>query len=151
MPNIKTTLIGLAALALSTCIVTFARAHHGFAFEFDPEQQGTVAGVVTDVRFTNPHVVYMIDVETIDGTTEEWLLRTHNVGVMRRLGWDPQTIEVGDRMTAAVAQRRKPRLRPADGDHIMAVGTKPLDEISAGLPRCSENREHGRLQITWEE
>ena len=80
----------LVALILSMSLVTLAQAHHGFAFEFDPQQQGTVTGVVTSVRFANPHVVYMIDVETADGATEEWLLRTHNVGVMRRQGWDMQ-------------------------------------------------------------
>ena len=43
-------------------------------------------------------MVYLVDAELSDGTTEEWLLRTHNVGVMRRLGWDASTIKVGDRI-----------------------------------------------------
>ena len=91
----------LAALGLSMGLISIAQAHHGFAFEFDPEEQGTVSGVVTNVRFANPHVVYMIDVETVGEETEEWLLLTHNVGVMRHQGWDKQTVVVGDRIEAS--------------------------------------------------
>ncbi|HAY46583.1 MAG TPA: hypothetical protein DCY55_09930 [Gammaproteobacteria bacterium] len=91
----------LTAFALSISLVTIVQAHHGFAFEFDPEQQGTVSGVVTNVRFANPHVVYMLDVEMGDGKSEEWLLLTHNVGVMRQQGWDKQTVAVGDLIEAS--------------------------------------------------
>jgi len=90
----------LAALVVSGCVISQVSAHHGFAFEFDLQQQGSVSGVVTDVRFNNPHVVYMLEVETTDGGTDEWLVRTHNVGVMRGLGWDSETIQVGDRIEA---------------------------------------------------
>ena len=121
----------LAAVALSTCVVTLARAHHGFAFEFDLERQGTVAGVVTEVRFTNPHVVYMLDAETADGTTEEWLLRTHNVGVMRRLGWNMQTIEVGDRIEASGSLGR-------GGTKKLSLDTVLLADGSRQAPRGGE-------------
>ena len=131
MPNIKTALTGLVVTALSTCFVTLASAHHGFAFEFDLEQQGTVAGVITDVRFTNPHVVYMIDVDTADGTTEEWLLRTHNVGVMRRLGWDMQTIKIGDRIEASGSLGR--------GDtNKLSIDSVVLADGSSRSPRGGE-------------
>ena len=98
----------LMGLALSISLVPIVQAHHGFAFEFDPEQQGTVSGVVTNVRFANPHVVYMMDVETVDGETEEWLLLTHNVGVMRNQGWDNQTVAVGDRIRIKPTNRSSP-------------------------------------------
>ena len=88
----------VAALVLWACGLNQAQAHHGFAFEFDPEKQGSLIGEISEVRFTNPYVVYLVNAELSDGTTEEWLLRTHNVGVMRRLGWDASTIKVGDRI-----------------------------------------------------
>ncbi|HEY5623361.1 MAG TPA: DUF6152 family protein [Gammaproteobacteria bacterium] len=100
-----------------------AHAHHGFAFEFDTELQGSVAGEVTEVRFTNPHVVYMLSVETEDGA-EEWLLQTHNVGVMRRLGWDANTIRVGDRIEASGSLGRGGTRKLSIDSVILADGTR---------------------------
>ena len=131
MTKLRFTQRMLATFALSMCVVTHVRAHHGFAFEFDPERQGTVSGVVTDVRFMNPHVVYMIDVETADGATEEWLLRTHNVGVMRRLGWDLQTVEVGDRIEASGSLGR-------GGAKKLSLDTVILADGSRRTPRGGE-------------
>lgn len=100
------------------------QAHHGFAFEFDTEQQGTVTGVVTNVRFANPHVVYMVNVETNDGETEEWLVRTHNVRIMRGQGWDMQTISVGDRIEASGSLGRGGTKKLSMDTVILADGSK---------------------------
>ena len=78
------------------CSFHSAYAHHSFAFEFDADQQGSLIGEITEVRFVNPHVVYRMQAEQPDGTEEDWQLQTHNVGVMLRLGWTAETIQVGD-------------------------------------------------------
>ena len=120
-------------LALSVIAYGFgsAHAHHGFAFEFDTNLQGGVAGEVTEVRFVNPHVVYMLNVENADGVAEEWLLQTHNVGVMRRLGWDRDTIQVGDRIEAFGSLGR-------NGTAKLSLDSVILDDGSRLTPRGGE-------------
>ncbi len=131
MLNLRNIRVSLTAVALAMCGVNSANAHHGFAFEFDVEQQGTVAGTVTEVRYTNPHVVYMLDVETEDGTTEEWLIRTHNVGVMTRLGWDPDTIQAGDRIEVSGSLGR-------GGTRRVSMDSVVLADGSVRVPRGGE-------------
>jgi len=114
----------IAVVVFSACGLNQAQAHHGFAFEFDPEQQGSLIGEITEVRFTNPHVVYLVDAELSDGTTEEWLLRTHNVGVMRRLGWDASTIKVGDRIEVSGSLGRGGTKKLSIDSVILADGSR---------------------------
>ena len=121
----------LAGLALCLCLSGTSHAHHGFAFEFDVEQQGSLTGEITQVRFMNPHVVYMLDADTADGSSEEWLLMTHNVGVMRRLGWDPTTIEVGDRIEVSGSLGR-------GGTKKLSVDSVVLADGSRSTPRGGE-------------
>lgn len=49
-----------------------AQAHHSFSAEFDAKQSITLTGVVTKVRFTNPHSWIYLDVKNKDGTVTNW-------------------------------------------------------------------------------
>ena len=62
--------------------MTAARAHHSFAAEFLEDQTGTIEGTITEVWFKNPHVRYYVEVETEDGGTETWDIRSGS-----RRGW----------------------------------------------------------------
>ena len=44
------------AAALSTLLAGSALAHHSFSAEFDATKSADLSGVVTEVRFSNPHV-----------------------------------------------------------------------------------------------
>ena len=121
----------LAVGIFSVCVVSPSQAHHGFAVEFDPEQQGSLIGEITEVRFTNPHVVYLMDVDTVDGGKEERLLMTHNVGVMRRLGWDATTVEVGDHIEVSGSLGR-------GGTKKLSVDSVVLADGSRRTPRGGE-------------
>lgn len=131
MIDLRSAISSLIAMALAVCGAEMANAHHGFAFEFDVERQGTVAGTVTEVRYTNPHVVYMLDVEAENGTTEEWLIRTHNVRVMTRLGWTPDTIQVGDRIEVSGSLGR-------GGTQRVSMDSVVLADGSVRVPRGGE-------------
>ena len=131
MINFRIANSSLFAMMLTLCGATVANAHHGFAFEFDVEQQGTVAGTVTEVRYTNPHVVYMLDVEAEDGAMEEWLIRTHNVRVMTRLGWAPDTIQVGDHIEVSGSLGR-------GGSQRVSMDSVVLADGSVRVPRGGE-------------
>ena len=70
-------------------------AHYSFAAEFDADTRISVAGVIVEVRYRNPHVQYFI--ETDSG--ERWNVQAQNVPSLRRRGWTPDTLQQGDRIT----------------------------------------------------
>lgn len=107
-------------------------AHHSVAAEFDTSLQGELEGEITQVWFTNPHVRYRLTVEKPDGTTEDWELQAGNVTGLRRQGWTPESLEVGDRITVAGdlgrAGAKKVRIREivfADGHVLPPQGSAP--------------------------
>jgi len=89
----------LPALLLLTAIFFLghtAHAHHSFASEFDGNVQGEVSGTITTVWFRNPHVRYRMDVITEDGSLEEWDVQATSVTSIRKAGWTPDTLAVGE-------------------------------------------------------
>ncbi|HHX81587.1 MAG TPA: hypothetical protein GX696_01215 [Pseudomonadaceae bacterium] len=87
--------------ALLFAIATPLRAHHSFAAEFDSNARAELSGVVTEVRYSNPHVRYRIDVSAEDGGTESWELQTSSVTTLRQQGWTRDTIRIGDRIAVS--------------------------------------------------
>jgi len=76
-----------------------ARAHHAFAADYEAGNEGTIRGVITEVMFRNPHARYYLEVTNDDGSTELWDLETLNLMMLGRMGWDRNTIKVGDEVT----------------------------------------------------
>jgi len=83
------------ASLLALFSLSAAHAHHSFAAEFDIDTKITVEGVITEVRYRNPHVQYFI--ETDD--SERWNVQAQNVPSLRRLGWDKDSLQKGDRIS----------------------------------------------------
>jgi hypothetical protein len=81
------TLLGFSA--------TVSRAHHSFAAEFDVNTKISVEGVIVEVRYRNPHVQYFIET----GDDERWNVQAQNVPSLRRLGWNKDTLKIGDTIT----------------------------------------------------
>ncbi len=52
---------------LLLAFMDFSVAHHSFAFEFDRNQNATLEGEVTWVRFSNPHVTYRVRTQLENG------------------------------------------------------------------------------------
>ncbi|MGV3590508.1 MAG: DUF6152 family protein [Gammaproteobacteria bacterium] len=86
----------LSAAALSCLLATPAIAHHSFSAEFDASKSGTLSGVITEVRFSNPHVRYRVDVKQPDGSVENWEIQAGSVTSLRPQGWVADSIKVGD-------------------------------------------------------
>ena len=76
-----------------------AGAHHSFAVHFAGEELVTVAGVVTDFRFRNPHGMLKLRVADEDGAVTEWRAETNSPNILRRRGWSPESIKPGDAVT----------------------------------------------------
>lgn len=89
----------LLCTAIVCLLAAAAEAHHSFAAEFLGDQTLTIEGTVSEIWFKNPHVRYYIDIETDDGKTETWDVRTSSPTILVRRGWNRDTISAGDRVT----------------------------------------------------
>src|SRR5690242_19535046 len=81
------------------CAVNTAAAHHSFAVFFDTDSKLVkVTGVVREFRFSNPHGVVALDVRQ-GGKTVVWRAETNSPSILRRRGWNQQSIHVGETIT----------------------------------------------------
>jgi hypothetical protein len=73
-----------------------AQAHHSFSAEFDADVRASLVGTITEVRYSNPHVRYRIEVKNEQGETESWELQASSVTALRELNWHKDSVKVGD-------------------------------------------------------
>jgi hypothetical protein len=76
-----------------------AQAHHSFSAEFEADKTAELTGTITEVWWNNPHIRYRIEVAGEGGTVEEWELQAASITAMQQLGWNRQTIGIGDELT----------------------------------------------------
>jgi hypothetical protein len=117
----------LAALTLGAASLP-APAHHSFAVFFDTDSQlRKVTGVVKEFRFTNPHGLVTLAVHE-GGNEVIWRAETNSPSVLRRRGWTPGSIHVGETITIEGWPARDGslymRLRAASRDG-QPIGTAP--------------------------
>ncbi len=86
-------------LGLSLGLAESAAAHHSFAVFFNTDAQLVkVTGVVRDFQFRNPHGVITLVVPK-GGAQITWRAETNSPSVLRRRGWTPDSLHVGDKVT----------------------------------------------------
>jgi len=86
----------LALLFLPFAQINSAAAHHAFAADYEAGNEGVIEGVITEVIYRNPHARYYLEVTNDEGEKELWDLQTMNVGMLGRVGWTKETVQVGD-------------------------------------------------------
>ncbi len=59
----------------------------------------SITGKVVEVRLTNPHSHFFLDVTGEDGTTVSWKFEAGTPSGMLRNGYSPQVIKKGDTVT----------------------------------------------------
>ena len=72
--------------------------HHGLA-QFDMRHPVHMQGTVTDFQWINPHAYIHADLKDENGKVENWKLELGALGTLNRLGWSPNTVKRGDRVT----------------------------------------------------
>jgi hypothetical protein len=78
-----------------------AAAHHSFAAAYDTSEAGAISitGRIVNVRLTNPHSFFFLDVEGDDGAVVRWSFEAGTPSAMIRNGYSPQVIAEGDVVT----------------------------------------------------
>ncbi len=91
--------IGAAALVTTlTWQALPAIAHHASAPFYDPESRVEFEGTVTRWVFRNPHAFLFLDVDNGDGSVTEWQVELGAPVSIRRAGWTPDTLAIGQRV-----------------------------------------------------
>jgi hypothetical protein len=90
--------VGLAVIALGLASVPVA-AHHSFAM-FEMEKNVEYQGVVSEWKWQNPHVHFVVDIANAKGvdpqTVGRWDVEGGSVNIMSRQGWTRTSYKVGD-------------------------------------------------------
>ncbi len=71
-------------------------AHHSAQAEYDASRLVVLAGRVTKVEWSNPHVHFYLEV--MRPAAETWYLELGSPNVLRGQGWLPNTLQPGDRV-----------------------------------------------------
>jgi hypothetical protein len=78
-----------------------AVAHHSHSM-FDDSSEVTISGVVSAIRYTNPHVYLLVGVSNSDGSVTDWAVEMSNIGRMMGLGVSVDTFAVGKEVVVAM-------------------------------------------------
>jgi hypothetical protein len=91
----------LRILALVILTPVFAvmplSAHHSWPVSYD--RLVTVKGTVIEVRWANPHPMFILGVQGNDGVTEKWQIGGPAIIRMEANGWTKTTLKPGDVIT----------------------------------------------------
>jgi len=119
-------------LAVGVLSVTTAWAHHSFA-AYEPSKQIKLVGVVTEFKWTNPHVYIQLDAqESTGGETKRWLIECASTSILNRAGWRFNLIKAGDKVTVIVAPLRNGEPAALLKQMTLADGTKYGNGAAAG-------------------
>jgi hypothetical protein len=94
----RATALALIA-SLSATSAGPALGHHSFAAAYDMETPISVTGAIVEVRLTNPHSHFFLDVENEAGEIERWTFEAGTPSGMIRNGYSPSVIREGDVVT----------------------------------------------------
>ena len=133
MKTSRTLFLLLAAVAM---LATPLGAHHGRGRTFDMQKRVTLKGVVSQVKWQNPHVLIFLDVRDDAGKVVTWGFENSNVHTLATQGYNRNTLKAGQDITAIVnpAANGAPlgiivKVILADGREIMSRerGANPVD------------------------
>lgn len=74
-------------------------AHHGSNGQFDTSKEIQVSGVVTDIKFVNPHSYVYFDVTNDDGSVDGWRCELRAGSLLKRNGWTTDMFATGTKLT----------------------------------------------------
>jgi hypothetical protein len=87
----------LVPFILTAASSSAAFAHHSFAM-FDAAKFQSQKGVIKEVQWTNPHVWVLLAVQE-DGKEVVYSYEAAAISVLKRVGWQRDSVKVGDKVT----------------------------------------------------
>ena len=87
-----------ALLVLSCLVPTMTLAHHSVAAWFVRGESQEIEGVITDVRWQNPHILFFMRAPNAAGEIVEWEIETFSIAGVQRWGITEDLLQVGDRV-----------------------------------------------------
>ena len=107
-----------------------AAAHHSVPVNFDQSREITVTGVLTEIKWLNPHSHFRLEVTGDDGGTVEWLVEMGAFNTMRRAGFQTHLFSVGSSVAVTGWPGRRDRVvylnraRLEDGAELLCLGAR---------------------------
>jgi hypothetical protein len=109
-----------------------AVAHHSFA-PYEVALQIKLTGVVTELKWTNPHVYIEIDApDSRTGEKRHWLIECASTSILNRAGWRFNMVKPGDQITAIVSPLRNGEPAALLKQITLADGKKFSNGAAAG-------------------
>jgi len=87
-----------------------ALAHHSFAAAYDMTKAITIEGVIDEVRLTNPHSWFVVDVKDAGGKVTQWKFEAGTPSGMLRNGFKKDVIKHGAEVTITGFHAKDPTL-----------------------------------------
>ena len=144
----------ICLIVLFAAVSGIAQAHHSFAVHYDPSRTIEIGGVVVDYQLRSPHTLLRLEVKQEDGAVQLWEVEAASLPHMRREGFDDDTFEEGDVITAFGFPSRipdkpailvLPYLKPGfetDGVYSVRIGfdapPRKFAEFEVRLPKKGE-------------
>jgi hypothetical protein len=125
LPNLR--FMGLLTLLTGLMFSGTISAHHSFAAAYNMENPISITGKIADVRLTNPHSHFFLDVEADNGETVRWKFEAGTPSGMIRNGYSPQVIKKGDTVTISGFRARD------NSDNGMLTGLVTADGTNYGM------------------
>lgn len=121
----------LAALMFAAALRPIgAFAHHSVPVNFDTARDISVTGVLTEIKWLNPHSHFRMDVTNDDGSTVEWLVEMGAINTMRRAGFQTDRFSLGQLVTISGWPGRRDRVvylnraQMEDGTELLCIGAR---------------------------
>lgn len=121
-----------ALLLVSVLPASLVHAHHSFAVHFEAEANKEVKGVVEKFQFANPHGMLFFTVTDAGGQTTRWRAETNSPNILRRRGWNRDSLKAGDEITVlgfpardGTSYMRISKITFADGHELVGQGAAP--------------------------
>lgn len=104
----RNSLTAVSGLLLAACMAAPAWPHHSFSAVYDLKQAVTVKGTIVQVRLTNPHSWFYVDVKNEAGEIEHWAFEAGTPSGMIRNGYKASVIKQGDVVTVSGFHAKDP-------------------------------------------
>lgn len=116
-------------------------AHHSTAI-FDLSSDIRLQGVVTKLRWANPHVYIQIESRNSAGESESWNIEAQTPAGMSREGWTDRSLMPGDKVIIAANPARDPARNIALGHTVIREDGTVLEIPQLNSRRAEAPIEH---------